>query len=80
MPQAGDGRVESDCSMGTRFLLGVLELDSSDVAQYCEYAKSHRLIHFKMVEMVNFMLHEFYLKRKIFKNTMECMVIDGNHT
>lgn len=34
------------------------------VAQCHECPKSHRIVHFKMVEMVNFMLYPFHLNNK----------------
>lgn len=32
-------------------------------SQSSERTKSHRILHFQVLKMVNFMLHEFYLKK-----------------
>lgn len=48
--------------MDMGFLFGVinaLELDGVMVAVCHEYTKSHRIIRFKMVNMVNLTSHEF---------------------
>ena len=48
----------------TGFFWGVMKMFWSYivamVAQHCECTGSHRIVHFKIVKMVNFMLCEFY--------------------
>lgn len=56
----GDG-----CLMGMGFLFRVMKMFWNLIVvmipQHCAYTKNHRIVHFKMVKIVNFMLCKFYL-------------------